>query len=80
MTVLAEILAQPTGACFFRADLHIHSFGASHDVKDTGMTSIAIVETAVREGLAIIALTDHNEIDNVESEVAPLVWTECSLP
>ena len=67
MTVLDEILAQPTGACFCRADLHIHSFGASHDVKDTRMTSSAIVETAACEGLTIVALTDHNEIDNVES-------------
>ncbi len=67
MPALDEILAKPTGACFFRADLHIHSFGASHDVQDTAMIGVAIVETAAREGLDIIALTDHNEIDNVES-------------
>jgi DNA repair ATPase RecN/histidinol phosphatase-like PHP family hydrolase len=69
MAVLDEILIQSTGARFFRADLHIHSFGASHDVKDSRMTSSAIVETAAREGLTIIALTDHNEIDNVESAI-----------
>lgn len=69
MAVLDEILAQPTGARFFRADLHIHSFGASHDVRDTTMTGAAIVATAAREDLAIIALTDHNEIDNVESAI-----------
>ena len=67
MSPLDEILAQPTGARFFRADLHIHSLGASHDVKDSAMTAAAIVATAAREGLAIIAVTDHNEIDNVEA-------------
>ena len=66
MAALDDILAQPTGARFFRADLHIHSFGASHDVKDAAMTADAIVETAAREGLSVIAITDHNEIDNVE--------------
>lgn len=66
MPALDEILAQSSGAHFFRADLHIHSFGASHDVQDATMSGTAIVETAAREGLAIIALTDHNEIDNVE--------------
>ncbi len=58
------------GAKFFRADLHIHSFGASHDVKDVAATPASIVETAQREGLAIISLTDHNEIANVPAAVA----------
>lgn len=58
-----------SGAKFFRADLHIHSFGASYDVKDTGATPTAIVDTAQREGLAIISLTDHNEIANVPAAV-----------
>lgn len=57
------------GASFFRADLHIHSFGASYDVKDSKATPAAIVETAQREGLAIISLTDHNEIANVPAAV-----------
>jgi predicted metal-dependent phosphoesterase TrpH len=61
-------LAQPTGASFFRADLHIHSFGASHDVQDAGMTPVGIVSAAARENLAIIAITDH--IDNVERAIA----------
>lgn len=67
MTVLDDVLKQGTGARFVRADLHIHSFGASHDVKDASMTAAAIVQTAEREGLSIIAITDHNEIDNVEA-------------
>jgi hypothetical protein len=42
-TILNQVLSQPIGATFFRADLHIHSYGASHDVKDTSMTPISIV-------------------------------------
>ncbi|MBP9079752.1 MAG: AAA family ATPase [Flavobacteriales bacterium] len=61
-----EILAQPTGAKFYRADLHIHSYGASHDVKDSTMTADAIVATAIAQGLSIISITDHNEIGNVQ--------------
>lgn len=67
MSVLHDVLSQPTGARFFRADLHIHSFGASHDVKDSAMTATAIVQTASKEGLSILAITDHNEIGNVEA-------------
>jgi histidinol phosphatase-like PHP family hydrolase len=59
------IAAQPAGARFFRADLHIHSFGASHDVTDQAMTPDAIVATAAAENIAVIAITDHNDISNV---------------
>jgi predicted metal-dependent phosphoesterase TrpH len=65
MTILEQVLAQPTGARFYRADLHIHSFGGSHDVRDTTMTPSAIVSTAAREGLQVIAITDHNQIRSV---------------
>ncbi|MCC4256357.1 PHP domain-containing protein [Sphingobium lactosutens] len=58
-----------SGAKFFRGDLHIHSFGASHDVKDAAATPQAIVATAHSEGLSIIALTDHNEIMNVPAAI-----------
>ena len=67
MSVLEDILAQPIGARFYRADLHVHSYGASHDVRDATMMPPAIVATAAREGLAIIAITDHNEIGNIEA-------------
>jgi energy-coupling factor transporter ATP-binding protein EcfA2 len=70
MVKLADIEALPGGARFYRADLHIHSFGASHDVNDQAMTPEAIVRTAVSERLSIIALTDHNEISNVERALA----------
>lgn len=57
-----EIAARPNGAKFFRADLHIHSYPASHDVSDTTCTPEAIVSVAEREGLHFIAVADHNEI------------------
>lgn len=69
MAALDDVLAQPTGARFFRADIHIHSFGASHDVKDAAMTADEIVKIAAREGLSVIAITDHNEIANVERAI-----------
>jgi histidinol phosphatase-like PHP family hydrolase len=69
MSALDEVLGQPTGARFLRADLHIHSSGGSHDVRDTSMTPVAIVATAVQERLGIIAVTDHNEITNVEATI-----------
>ncbi|WP_369053184.1 TrlF family AAA-like ATPase [Burkholderia gladioli] len=67
---LKECLTQSNGARFYRGDLHIHSYAASHDVSDTGMTPQAIVDTAVQENLHIIAVADHNEIGNVQAAVA----------
>jgi len=81
MALLDDVLAQPIGARFFRADLHIHSFGASHDVRDATMTGPAIVATAAREGLAIIAITDHNEISNVEAALQSSQGSAvCTIP
>ena len=65
MTIADEIVQAPSGARFFRADLHIHSFGGSHDVTDSSMTPDGIIKTAVAENLQLIAITDHNEITNV---------------
>src|ERR1700724_262445 len=62
---LEDIEVLPNGARFYRADLHIHSFGASHDVRDATMTPATIVQTAIAEKLAVIAVTDHNDIGNV---------------
>lgn len=69
MSSLADVLSLPNGAAFFRADLHIHSYGASHDVSDTSMTPAGIVATATREALDLISVTDHNEVSNVEPTV-----------
>lgn len=67
MLAIDDVLAQPNGARFFRADLHIHSYGASHDVNDVSMTPDAIVQTAKNEGIDLVSITDHNEIGNVEA-------------
>ncbi|MGD0182553.1 MAG: TrlF family AAA-like ATPase [Terriglobales bacterium] len=64
-----DIAKLSAGARFFRADLHIHSFGGSHDVKDSSMTPAGIVATAIAERLSLIAVTDHNEITNVEETI-----------
>lgn len=58
-----------SGARFFRGDLHVHSYGASHDVSDAAATPGAIVGLAKQEGLSILAITDHNEIGNVAAAV-----------
>lgn len=55
------------GALFYRADLHIHSYGVSmgsFDVTDSTNTPNAIVDTAIAKGLKMISITDHNEIMN----------------
>jgi ABC-type cobalamin/Fe3+-siderophores transport system ATPase subunit len=54
------------GARFFRADMHIHSYGVSADVTDSEMTVGGIVAGARARGLELIAITDHNAIDSVE--------------
>lgn len=66
---LQECLTLSNGAHFYRGDLHIHSYQASHDVSDTSMTPQAIVDMAVRENLQIIAVADHNEIGNIQATV-----------
>ena len=38
MNVADEIVSKSNGARFYRADLHIHSVGGSHDVKDMAMS------------------------------------------
>lgn len=65
MEQLPEITGLPRGARFVRADLHIHSVAGSHDVADASATPEAIVSTAAGEGLKIISIADHNEIDGV---------------
>jgi len=64
---LIEIKEIDNGAKFYRADLHIHSFGkyASYDVTDTEMTPDRIIDEAIKENISIISITDHNEIGNI---------------
>lgn len=48
----------------YRADLHIHS--CLSPCAELDMTPRAIVRAAIEKGLDIIALTDHNSMENVE--------------
>src|SRR5207237_2860660 len=70
MVQFNEICALDNGARFHNVDLHIHSYGASHDVTDTTMTPEAIVDSAVRQGLIVIAITDHNSNKNVDRAIS----------
>ena len=67
--LLRDILLLNNGAGFHNVDLHIHSYGASHDVKDPTMTPEAIVDSAARQGLRVIAITDHNSDANVQRAI-----------
>lgn len=49
----------------FRADLHIHT--CLSPCSELDMTPRQIVETAKGKGLDILAITDHNSVDNVEA-------------
>jgi energy-coupling factor transporter ATP-binding protein EcfA2 len=73
--ILEKILDQPSGATFFRADLHVHCFGGSHDVTDQAMTPEAVVATAVQEKLTLVAIADHNEITSVDKALAAATGT-----
>ena len=60
------------GAHFYKADLHIHSYGVgtgSYDVTDLTNTPQNIVDTAISKGLKVISITDHNEILNSFSAI-----------
>ncbi len=69
-SVADKIEALPSGAIFYRADLHIHSHAASHDVRDAAATPEAIVDLAIAERLGLIAITDHNEVGNILAALA----------
>jgi len=43
MVLLKDIHVLDNGARFHSVDLHIHSYGASHEVKDSTLTPEAIV-------------------------------------
>lgn len=69
MVLFKDILAVDNGAKFLNVDFHIHSYGASTDVKDSGMTPQAIVDSALKQGLSVIAITDHNSDKNVAAAI-----------
>jgi energy-coupling factor transporter ATP-binding protein EcfA2 len=66
---LSDITVRPNGAKFYTADLHIHSYGGSHDVSDATMTVEAIADEAVKAGIGVIAITDHNTDRNTERSI-----------
>lgn len=70
MAQFKDIQVLDNGARFHNVDLHVHSYGASHDVKDSTMTPEAIVDSAIKQGLSVIAITDHNSNKNVERALA----------
>jgi len=54
-----------SGARFYTADLHVHSFDGSADVADSTMTVEALIDTAFSSKLSILAVTDHNSDANL---------------
>lgn len=57
------------GARWWRCDLHLHT-PASKDYKDADATAEAIVDRAVAVGLDLIAVTDHDSGQWVDSVIA----------
>ena len=60
------------GAIFRRADLHIHSYDGDRekdDVTDKDLTPENIIDTAIRENLEVISITDHNSITNLKRAI-----------
>lgn len=73
MITLKQVTDVDNGAKFLNADLHVHTFGASADVSDKMMTPEAVVEAAVKQGISVLAITDHNTDRNVAAA------QECAL-
>ena len=67
--LLNQVLNQAVGATFFRADLHIHTHGGSHDVRDISMTPTAIVTTAIQEKLSLIAITATTKLQTFKTQL-----------
>jgi PHP family Zn ribbon phosphoesterase len=65
MITLKNVTDVDNGAKFLNADLHVHSYAASVDVNDRTMTPEAIIEAAVKQGISVLAITDHNTDKNV---------------
>lgn len=70
MAVYEEVIAVDNGARFHHVDLHIHTYGGSSEVKDPTMTPEAVIDSAVGQGLSVIAITDHNSNRNIEDSLA----------
>lgn len=58
--ILEQIDEQNDGAEFYRADLHIHTFGSSPCVKDSNMNIDNLIDRAKAENIKILAVSNHN--------------------
>ena len=71
MAITFDVIGKvENGARFYSADLHVHSFGASGDVRDTTMTVEGIIDSAVRQKISVLAITDHNTDTNLDAALA----------
>ena len=61
----ADLDKLDSGARFFTADLHIHSYGGSSDITDQGLTVEAIVDAAAAANVGLLSVTDHNNDKHV---------------
>jgi len=60
--IIESINSKDIGCQFFKVDLHVHTL-ASTDYKDKEIKPEDIVKTAIKKGLDIIAITDHNSVE-----------------
>jgi len=66
----ADLDRLESGARFYTADLHVHTFGGSSDVTDSTLTVEAIIDAAVAANGGLLAATDHNNDKHVLSSLA----------
>jgi hypothetical protein len=69
-STLNDILNQENGAAFYTGDIHVHSYKASSDVKDSAATIEALIDAAVAGGISILSITDHNNDAQVSKSLA----------
>ena len=63
-----EIIELKNGANFYRCDLHVHT-SQSLCYKDKNATAEDIINEAKIKGINLIAITDHNDIGNIEEYI-----------
>lgn len=81
MKLLTEIEKLDNGAQFYKCDLHIHTHGSFDFENKHNIKSKDIVETSLKKGLKLIAITDHNTSKECENIIEAAKGTElCVLP
>jgi hypothetical protein len=73
---IEAITTLSSGATFFRGDLHVHSFGASHDVSDRDATPENIVAVASGGGCVGRDRGGRGE-GSVATRGSLTLWTLC---